>query len=446
VFTLAVLGATSAAAQVPVVLAPPNIVLPNFNGQQPGLTGSLEAGALVARGDDASATWYNPAGLTRVDFTTLTASGGAMQWLWVSQIAFPTHAYSSNHVPAQIGLAWKEPFNYLNWVASVSFSAANRWEDDLSSELQVGTAQAPERFSYAASSSYSWYTASVGAGYTPDKKLRLGGSVDIEFTQMKQAQSVNDRNLVAPRATSLLVASYSNVYFTHLRASFGVQYDVSEKIQVGGVFKTPGIQMANRGSAGFDATLNKSGTMTNLSYYDGSPDLKFKVPFEFAAGVAYNATRFTFEGDIRITQGSVQYAFFTPRRTVTGIVDTGNGAPQGIETDFRSYSIDSRSVFDFRVGGHYTLSSRGKLKAHGGFATNNSPVGEDDEVFQKVNLWHLTLGLSGETEHFVFAGGLDYQAGTSPLYDVYTAQNEQVIKTTVAVDGFALLYSFGVRF
>jgi hypothetical protein len=263
---------------------------------------------------------------------------------------------------------------------------------------------------------------------------------------MNQAQSVNDRILAAPHATSLLVASYSNTYFTHLRASFGVQYDVSEKIQVGGVFKTPGIQMAHSGSAGFDATLNNNGAMANISYYDGNPDLQLKVPFEFAAGVAYNMTRFTLEGDIRITQGSGQYAFFTPTRTVTAVVDTGNGAPQAAETDFRTFGIDSKSVFDFRVGAHYALSPRGKLKLHGGFATNNSPVGTNDEVFQKVNLRRLTFGLSGETEHFVFAGGLDYQTGTSPLYDVYTAQNGQVIKTTVNVDGFGLIYSFGVRF
>ena len=445
-FTLAALVAAPAAAQVPVVLAPPNITLPNFNGQQPGLTGSLEAGALVARGDDASATWYNPAGLTRIDFTTLTASGGAMQWLWVSPNAFPVRAESSSHVPAQIGLAWKEPFDYLNWVASVSFAATSRWEDQLSSELQVGTPQAPERFAYAASSSYSRYTASVGAGYTPDKKLRLGGSLDIEFTTMQQAQSVNDRILATPRATSMLVASYANAYFTHLRASVGVQYDVSEKVHVGGVFKTPGIQMANRGSAGFDATLNKDGTLANLSYYDGSPDLELRVPFEFAAGAAYFATRFTLEADIRITQGSGQYTFFAPTRTITAIVDTGNGAPQAAETEFRTYEIDSGSVFDFRVGGHYFLSPRGKLTAHGGFATNNSPVGADDEVFQKVNLRHLTAGLSAETAHFVFAGGIDYQWGTSPLYDVYTAQNGQVIKTTVNVEGFGLVYSFGIRF
>jgi hypothetical protein len=442
-----VLGATGAAAQVPTIVAPPNIILPNFNGQQPGLTGSLEVGAMVARGDDASSTWYNPAGLSRVETSSMTGSAGAVQWMWVSPNAFPNNAYSATHLPVQLGLAWKEPLDYAGWTAAFNFSAANSWQDDLSSELQVGSTAAPERFAYAASSKYTRYVASVGGGYTPDKKLRFGGSIDLELTRMNQAQSVNDRILGSPRATSLLVASYSNAAFTHLRATFGMQYDASERLSIGGAVKTPGIALSHGGSAGLDATLYKNGTTTNLSYYDGSPTMQYKMPFEFAGGVAYIAGRMTVEGDVRVVQGGGVYNFFSPNRTITGIVDNGGAStPQAVETNFRAFKVDQKSVVDFRVGVRYELAEKGKLVLHGGFATNNSPVGNTDEVFQQANLLRFTAGLSGEKGRFIFAGGLDYQAGTTPLYSVYTAQNGQIIKTTVNVDGFALVYSFGLRF
>jgi hypothetical protein len=446
VLALAVLGTTHAAAQVPVVVSPPNIIAPNFNGQQPGLKGSLEGGAMVARGDDASATWYNPAGLSRVETTIMSASGGAAQWLWVSPNAFPTNAGSTSHVPAQVGIAWREPFDYLNWTAALSFAAVNSWEHDLSSELQLGTATAPERFAYAASSSYTRYVGSVGAGYSPDQKLRLGGSLDIELTRLRQAQSVNDRILLSPTATSLLVASHSKADFTHLRASFGMQYDISKTLRFGAVVKTPGIRLTHSGSAGFDATLDKGGARANLSFYDPRPELQLKTPFEFVAGVAYVLDRATIEGDVRITQGSGTYDFFTTTKTLTGIVTPAGGVPKGAESAFRSYRVDSRGVVDVRFGGHYVLTPRGQVTVHGGFATANSPVGASDEVFQKVNLRRLTAGLSCQSAHFTFAGGLDYQNGTSPLYDVYVAQGGQVIKTTVNVKGFGLLYSFGLRF
>jgi hypothetical protein len=443
---LTVLCATGAAAQVPTILAPSNIILPNFNSQQPGVTGSLEAGAMVARGEDASATWYNPAGLSRIESSSMTGSAGAVQWMWVTPNAFSNKGHSANHLPVQLGLAWKEPFDYLGWTMAFNFSSSNSWQHDLSSELQVGTTQAPERFAYAASSRYTRYVASVGGGYTPDKKMRFGGSLDIELTRMNQAQSVNDRILGTPRLTSLLVASYSNSAFTHLRATVGMQYDVNEKLTIGGTVKTPGIAMSGGGSAGMDSTLYKNGTTTNLSYYDGSPTMKYKLPFEFAAGVAYTVPRITVEGDVRVIQGGGVYDFFTPSRTMTGIIDSVTSPAQAVETKFRTYQVDQRSVVDVRVGGRFLLSEAGKLTLHGGVATNNSPVGGSDEVFQKANLMRFTVGVSGEKGRFFFAGGLDYQAGTTPLYDVYTAQNGQVIKTTVNVDGFALVYSFGLRF
>jgi hypothetical protein len=226
-----------------------------------------------------------------------------------------------------------------------------------------------------------------------------------------------------------------------------MQYDISEKVLVGGMVKTPGIHMSHRGSAGMDATPNKNGVMTNLSYYDGSPTMDLKVPFEFAGGFAYKTGKGTFEVDFRVIQGNGVYTFFSPNTNMTGIIDAGGSSvPQGFETPFRSYKIDSRSVVDVRVGGRYELSERGKLTFHGGVATNNSPVGEGDEVFQKANLLRFTAGLTGEKGRFIFAGGLDYQGGTTPLYSVYTAQSGVAVKTTVKAVGFGLVYSFGLRF
>ncbi len=97
------------------------------------------------------------------------------------------------------------------------------------------------------------------------------------------------------------------------------------------------------------------------------------------------------------------------------------------------------------IGGRYLVRERGKLTAHGGFATANSPVGELDGVFKKVNLTRISAGMSGSTEHLTFAGGFSYQSGTSPIYPVFTSQVGQAVNTTIDVSGFALLYSVGVR-
>ena len=50
-----------------IVTVPTNVILANANGVPPGQTANLEGGANVARADDSSSNWYNPAGLARAN-------------------------------------------------------------------------------------------------------------------------------------------------------------------------------------------------------------------------------------------------------------------------------------------------------------------------------------------------------------------------------------------
>jgi hypothetical protein len=440
------LAGTQASAQSPLpVLAPSNVVLPNYTAQAPGVTAGFEGGAAAARGDDALATWYNPAGLSRVKQSSLIASGGAIQWVHVTPNAFPTNVSSVGMLPVQVGFLWREPFDYMGWTMAVSFSTENNWDHNLSAELAGGTPAQPERYAYSAASTYLRRTASVGAGYSPDEKLRIGGTADLVLTQLHAAQSINDRLITATAAPYALVASYNRTKFMHLRLTVGAQYDVGEHVKIGGTVRTPGIMFANDGTAGFDATLNSGGVSKDLSYYDEHPEMTLKLPFEFVGGVAYVTERGAIEGDVRITQGNGVYDYFVPSKPLITVTEAA-GKVTTVESTFPTVTIDSGSVVDIMVGGRYLIRERGKLTAHGGFATANSPVGTADGVFKEVNLIRLSGGISGSTEHLTFAGGFSYQSGTSPTYPVFTSQVGQAVNTTIDVSGFAFLYSVGVRF
>lgn len=440
------LAAAVASAQSPLpVLAPSNVVLPNYTAQAPGMTAGLEGGAAVARGDDAMANYYNPAGLSRVTQSALYATGGAVQWLHVTPNAFPTNVTSVSQLPVQLGFLWREPFDYANWSMAVTFTTENNWDHALSAELQGGTAARPERYAYSAASQYLKRTASVGAGYSPDEKLRIGGSADLVLTQFHSAQSINDRLIGTTAAPYALVASYNRTRFMHIRLTAGAQYDVNEHVKVGGTFRTPGIMVANDGTAGFDATANSGGIARDWSYYDEHPQMTLKLPFEFTGGVAYVAAKGAVEGDIRISQGNGLYDYFVPSKPLTTITDTAGKATTA-ESTFPTVQIESSSVVDIMIGGRYRVAEKGNLTAHAGFATANSPVGESDAVFKKVNLIRLSGGLSGSTTHLTFAGGFSWQSGTSPQYPVFTSQVGEAVNTTIDVSGFAFVYSVGVRF
>jgi hypothetical protein len=446
VLALLALAAVAASAQTPPVLAPSNVILPNYTPQGPGLTAGLEGGASVARGDDASANWYNPAGLSRVKNSSLFATGGAIQWLHVTPNAFPTNVGSSSTLPVQIGLVWREPFDYVGWTMALSFTTENNWEHSLSSEQIGGTSAEPERFAYAASSKFERRTASVGAGYSPDEKLRIGGSADVVWTTVEAGQSLNDRIVGAKTSPSALVTSYNRTRFVHLRVTVGGQYDVGENIKIGGTVRTPGIMFANNGSAGLDGTVYAAGVTKNYAYYDEHPDMTLKLPFEFIGGAAYVTPKGAVEADLRVVQGSGVYDYFVPSKALFIVTDNGAGTVTTTQADFPTRTVDASSVVDFMVGGRYLVSDKGKLTVHGGFSTVNSPVGDNDQVFRKANLRRLTGGLSGSTEHLSFAAGVSYQAGTTPLYPVFTSQVGQSVSTTIDVTGVAFLYSIGVRF
>ncbi len=218
---VALVAARASAQSTLPVLAPSNVVLPNYTAQAPGIVAGLEGGAAAARGDDALATWYNPAGLSRVKQSSLIATGGALQWVHVTPNAFPTNVTSVSMLPLQVGLTWREPFDYIGWTMALSFSTENNWDHSLSAELQGGTTAQPERYAYSAASRYLRRTASVGAGYSPDEKLRIGGSADLVLTELNTAQSINDRLITPTAAPYALIASYNRTRFMHLRLTVG---------------------------------------------------------------------------------------------------------------------------------------------------------------------------------------------------------------------------------
>src|SRR5262245_8988919 len=73
----------------PLVTPPPNVVLPNPNGVPVGPFGGLEGGAYVARVDDPSAAWFNPAGLSRAKTAQITGSAGLYQFTTVAPSSLP---------------------------------------------------------------------------------------------------------------------------------------------------------------------------------------------------------------------------------------------------------------------------------------------------------------------------------------------------------------------
>jgi hypothetical protein len=155
----------------PLVTPPPNVALPNANGVPVGPFGGLEAGAYVARVDDPSGAWFNPAGLSRATTAQITGSGGLYQFISVAPTTLPNTGSGLQQVPNLIGFSVRAASTCTLGFAMLT---TNSWQQETDSELILGTAASGERFGYSADADFSKRNINLSAG-CEHGRWRFGG-------------------------------------------------------------------------------------------------------------------------------------------------------------------------------------------------------------------------------------------------------------------------------
>ena len=136
------------------------------------------------------------------------------------------------------------------------------------------------------------------------------------------------------------------------------------------------------------------------------------MPFEFKAGVAWVGERAQAEFDVFTYSGTGEYRGVESSELITVAVDSGQGgAPVVAEFPYQGATVDSRGVVNVAIGGRYQLAKARTWTLHAGYATDRSPVGDRDTAFTKVNLQHVTVGVSGRLAVFLGSMGLSYSSG-----------------------------------
>jgi hypothetical protein len=98
------------------------------------------------------------------------------------------------------------------------------------------------------------------------------------------------------------------------------------------------------------------------------------------------------------------------------------------------------------VGGHIRPLQGRDLRVHAGIGSNQSPVGSEDVVFNKVDLLNWTLGVSGSLGRFQFSAGFNHQSGSADDVTLRNLLNGRLVQSSFDVGMTGFIYSLAYQF
>ena len=305
------------------------LTLPNYGMTPIGQTAGLEGGAFVARANDASSNWYNPAGLALAEKSSVSSSAGTYQSFSLTPEALSRDdsGGSSQTVPALVGVLVKNLFGDKRWTAGFAAVRTNSFEQETDAQRSDLLSSPATILDYSADSQYRRNEYSLGLGYSCDRDWRFGATLAVANTSLRGVGSVFNQEVLPGGLDATLLARRASGSITQLRLAAGAQYQLTPEILLGAIARTPGLDLFRSGEVSYDALQHRGAQTASLAFFDPDPRFDYQLPFQAAVGAAMELERFQFEVDILFASGSSPYDLFSSERTATLILDTGGGTP-----------------------------------------------------------------------------------------------------------------------
>jgi hypothetical protein len=413
-----------------------------------GDLGALEGGAMIARSNDGSATWYNPAGLVRADRPSISSNASLYE---LNRITLGSGkdaetASTFNIVPnylGSVGFIVDEPGRARTaWGFAVT--VPTHWKSIAVAEQSVGTPESGLSYSRFSSAS-EVRTLVPGVAVAHDlgrfvEGLSVGAGLSVLYTTEYQQWTLFERQdeVRLIRQAAFVQDSMA----LQGQFSLGVGWRAMEGLDLGLSVKLPTLDLYDKtvmdfGHAAYDAPSADAehGSEKELGY-------KTKRPTEFGLGVAYSRPRVGVELDAHLRLGVDPYSRYgASLDTDYELYDEGKVTNETYSHVFDRWS--DRPVFNLRLGGYVGLTET--LKWHFGGFTDRSPMERsiyDDYggYYQKVDLFGATTGISYSDKSSMLGLGLSYTFSgdmTTESYDLATRENV-VEDSRVDIIGFIM--------
>ncbi len=421
----------------------PNLVISNYDSTPVGPYCGLEGSAYVARINDPSAAWFNPAGLTRQGAAQISGSAGVYQRTAVALQSLPGAGGSYQQLPNFVGFTFvPQP----NLTVGAAFLSTNAWEQETDAELITTVPAGLHRLGYSADAEYEVRVAAVSAGYHRGGPWRFGGGLALSIMSLGMAQSVSDRIIDAATVRTLLVEAHASGSAYQIRAQGGVQYDLGERWRFGGAVRTPGAMVYKSGSVVLDGVFADGQGSSGASLFADDAELEYRLPWEFQGGGAWLTPRLELELNVQAYTPIDPYQLLSTDEPTVLYGDAAGQPPTITTRDANGMVSASKGVVNVSAGGHFRVLANRDFRVHAGLGANQSPVAPDDTVFTKVDLSTWSFGLSGTFGRLQFAAGINRHSGTADNVLLRNRVNGEQVRTPVDIRMVGFIYSLAYQF
>jgi hypothetical protein len=226
----------------------------------------------------------------------------------------------------------------------------------------------------------------------------------------------------------------------------GVQYDLTN-VRLGATLRTPGVTLMHDGAVTLDGIVDIGSSSLGASVFDPEATFEYHLPWEFQGGAAYVRDRAQVELEIQ-TFGSISpYAMLSTDHQTALYGDAGQNVPPSIITrPFAGLTSAADAVVNAAIGGQVKVLPDRNIRIHAGYATDNSPVAAEDQVFHHVDMGSWTVGVSGGLAKLQFAVGVNHRSGTADDVVVRNLLRGDPVHAAIDISTTGLIYSLSYQF
>ena len=439
VVLLVLAGASTARAQD--LRIPPSLLLPNYDRVFPGLSEAIEAGAFVARARNAPAVAYNPAGIAATDRSVLNASAQGYQLTALGGTGFdhasPVSSFES--IPSFLGIVLGN--DVLDWQSvRLGFAVVTpiHWDQ---SAIASAMPQPDQRASYTVHSTFTTVVPTFSVGWAVSSSVRLGASIEFPYTSLSDVGELSGELTTATSSQGSIQNVAVGGSSLDVVGVVGAQWTALPWLQLGLLFRTPGLKILSSGSVDFESLTAANGGSRHVYFNDPNANFEFRTPMEVSLGAAVNVGPVELELDLRWHDGTHTYALFSSDaqgRTV----DTSSGTPVVNTFRFAGVPYRARPVLNASFGAHVTLNP--SLYLSGGVYLDQSPVDILGEGFRHVDMVGFRTGIGFQVGRLGASLGVGWEHGKGVADltpETVPSQHEELTLNT-----FTLLFSVSYKF